>query len=82
MEDTLKNSLPKLKGVTTCTRGVFSYIRDLLAIFHFGLLRNVATLALNVATSQRCDVSKFTPWNVATLDPNVATLKNIFSGTS
>ena len=46
-----KNSLQKLKGVTNCTRGVFSYLGTLLKILHFGLLCNVATLALNVATS-------------------------------
>ena len=70
----------KLKGVTNCTRGVFSYLKTLLTIFHFGLLCNVATLALNVATlavpplerrdvrSQRRDVSFALLWNIATLD--------------
>ena len=45
-----RNSIQKLKGVTYGTRGVFSYLRDLLKILQFGLLCNVATLALNIAT--------------------------------
>ena len=78
-----RNSIQKLKGVTYGTRGVFSYLRDLLKILQFGFLCNVTMLALNnVATSQRRDISSSTPWNVATLDLNVATSVLPFSGTS
>ena len=61
-----RNSLQKFEGVTYCTRGVFFYLSPLLNILHFALeLRDVGF--------QCHDVGLDLLWNVATLDPNVAT---------
>ena len=86
-------STTKVQSVTF-TRGEFSLILDHGYIMYIlGLLCNVTTLALNVMTSQRRDVSLTTLWNVATLifttlwnvatlDPDVAALDAFLSGTS
>ena len=94
MEDPLEKLISEVRRGQNCIQGVFLNLRNLLNIFHFGLLCHVATLDLNVATSktkprsrrdvgsQRRDIGISTPWNVATLDFNVATSVSPLSGMS
>ena len=65
MEDQIEKLASDVKNGSPFTqRGVFLMPNNLMKIFHFGLLCNVATSH---------DVGSFTPLNVATLDLNVVT---------